>query len=409
MVIPLKICQNRAVRRSKTDSRFQPGELEEPDVTWVGCPEKELGSYPRIRIPVPERPGTRWVRRMPGTPGSGGLRGAPRAAAGGRQRKGAPWSRKKQSPISRSGLLQRRSKEMRIVRIFLSALAFLALAASSTADLPSKEYEKHLHRGRELLDKKNYERAIVELKKAESLAPGQTIAALTTLHRAYEQTGQPDEAIKACESFIESAKAPGLKAKAYNLLGIWLLRQASKEAGKLTESEQAFRKALELSSGKAYNARISLAEVLNRDGNEEEALSVLKEYPPYDPADSRGSLPLGPVSDHTYDQLTELLLSRDPEPPILLWGSVEPPTKKHARQPRYTKTARKKGTQGVVIVRAIIDKEGRVTTAEVIKGLPNGLAEEAIQAIKGWSFRPATFRGRPVAVYYNLSVNFRLQ
>jgi outer membrane biosynthesis protein TonB len=38
-----------------------------------------------------------------------------------------------------------------------------------------------------------------------------------------------------------------------------------------------------------------------------------------------------------------------------------------------------------------------------------GLEESATSAVKTWTFKPATLNGRPVSVYYNLTVNFRLQ
>jgi len=62
-----------------------------------------------------------------------------------------------------------------------------------------------------------------------------------------------------------------------------------------------------------------------------------------------------------------------------------------------------------VIVQATIDCEGRVTNVTVLQGLSHGLTEAAVDAISRWRFEPATFNGRPVTVYYNLTVNFRLQ
>ncbi|XP_020900709.1 uncharacterized protein LOC110239335 [Exaiptasia diaphana] len=99
----------------------------------------------------------------------------------------------------------------------------------------------------------------------------------------------------------------------------------------------------------------------------------------------------------------------EPEGPIHVGGDVQKPEKVSAPQPQYTEIARKARIQGVVIVQAIIDKAGNVTNVKVLKGLPMGLSEQAVEAIKKWKFKPATLNGKPVDVYYNLTVNFRLQ
>lgn len=98
-----------------------------------------------------------------------------------------------------------------------------------------------------------------------------------------------------------------------------------------------------------------------------------------------------------------------PEGPIIVAGDVVAPEKVNAPPPVYTEIARKARVQGVVIVQAIIDKEGNVTNVKVLKGLPMGLEDAAVDAVKRWQFKPATLNGKPVAVYYNLTVNFRIQ
>jgi len=101
--------------------------------------------------------------------------------------------------------------------------------------------------------------------------------------------------------------------------------------------------------------------------------------------------------------------SPEPEGPIRVGGDVVPPVKITAPSPQYTEIARKARIQGVVIVEAIIDKQGIVTNVKILKTLPMGLDQAAADAVKKWRFKPATLNGKPVAVIYNLTVNFRLQ
>jgi protein TonB len=99
----------------------------------------------------------------------------------------------------------------------------------------------------------------------------------------------------------------------------------------------------------------------------------------------------------------------EPTGPLQVGGDVQAPVKLDAPPPQYTEIARKARIQGVVIVQAIINKEGSVENVKVLKGLPMGLDQAAIDAIKRWRFKPATLNGKPVTVYYNLTVNFTLQ
>ena len=78
-------------------------------------------------------------------------------------------------------------------------------------------------------------------------------------------------------------------------------------------------------------------------------------------------------------------------------------------EPQYTEVARKAREAGVVIVEAIIDKNGNVDKVKVLKGLPMGLSEAAEDAVKRWKFKPGTLNGEPVDVIFNLTVNFTLQ
>ena len=95
--------------------------------------------------------------------------------------------------------------------------------------------------------------------------------------------------------------------------------------------------------------------------------------------------------------------------PLKVGGDVLPPQKLYGPQPFYTEKAKRDRIQGVVILEAVVDEKGRVRAVKVLKGLPGGLTESAVNTVKKWRFKPATNNGEPVAVYFNLTTRFSLQ
>ena len=95
--------------------------------------------------------------------------------------------------------------------------------------------------------------------------------------------------------------------------------------------------------------------------------------------------------------------------PLRVAGAVTPPEKISGAPPVYPETARMARVSGTVIVQAIIDEHGDVTDVKVLKGLPMGLDQAAVEAVKIWKFKPSTLLGRPVKVYYVLTVNFQIE
>jgi protein TonB len=95
--------------------------------------------------------------------------------------------------------------------------------------------------------------------------------------------------------------------------------------------------------------------------------------------------------------------------PRRVGGNVKPPTVVYRVEPDYTEEARKSRLQGIVIIEAIIDTQGNVTEARVLKGLAGGLDASALAAVRQWKFRPGTLDGKAVPVIFDLMVRFRLQ
>ncbi len=78
-------------------------------------------------------------------------------------------------------------------------------------------------------------------------------------------------------------------------------------------------------------------------------------------------------------------------------------------QPLYTEEARQRRIQGVVILQGIVDEEGNVRNLKVVKGLPFGLDQKAIEGVYQWKFKPSIHEGKPVAVHFYFTVNYWLQ
>ncbi|MDX6443313.1 MAG: hypothetical protein QOH71_387 [Blastocatellia bacterium] len=77
-------------------------------------------------------------------------------------------------------------------------------------------------------------------------------------------------------------------------------------------------------------------------------------------------------------------------------------------EPSYTDYARNHGVQGTVVLRCIFSSTGQVTNIHVVKGLPDGLTERAIDAAKRIKFKPAMKDGQPVSMWMELQYNFHL-
>lgn len=75
---------------------------------------------------------------------------------------------------------------------------------------------------------------------------------------------------------------------------------------------------------------------------------------------------------------------------------------------RYPEMARRAGIEGRVYVQFIVNKQGDVEEARVIRGIGGGADEEALRVVNEAKFRPGMQRGQPVRVQYSLPIVFKL-
>ncbi len=88
-------------------------------------------------------------------------------------------------------------------------------------------------------------------------------------------------------------------------------------------------------------------------------------------------------------------------------GDVSAPVPIHKPSPGYPAQARLYGVQGSVTLRIVVDTEGNVTDARVLKGLGWGLDEEAARTVQKWKFKPGMRNGVPVHVAVLVRLDFQ--
>jgi periplasmic protein TonB len=76
-------------------------------------------------------------------------------------------------------------------------------------------------------------------------------------------------------------------------------------------------------------------------------------------------------------------------------------------QPMYPPLARSARIQGVVVLQALISKQGTIENLTILTGHPM-LAPAAIEAVRQWRYRPYMLNGEPVEVETQVTVNFSL-
>ena len=97
-----------------------------------------------------------------------------------------------------------------------------------------------------------------------------------------------------------------------------------------------------------------------------------------------------------------------PSPDVFVPREIEPAPITPIR-PEYPELARKAGIEGTVIVKILIDREGMVRDAIVVRGVGAGLDQAAVEAIRQTRYTPAIQNNQPIAVWVAQPVYFRLR
>lgn len=93
--------------------------------------------------------------------------------------------------------------------------------------------------------------------------------------------------------------------------------------------------------------------------------------------------------------------------PVRVGGSIKEPMLIKKVPPVYPPIAQSAGVTGVVIVEALIDFDGSVREARILRSVAL-LDQAALDAVRQWVFQPTVLNGAPVQVVMTVTVNFSL-
>ncbi|MGH9836522.1 MAG: TonB family protein [Blastocatellia bacterium] len=94
--------------------------------------------------------------------------------------------------------------------------------------------------------------------------------------------------------------------------------------------------------------------------------------------------------------------------PILPMSSSSRPTILYREKAEYSQEARDNGIEGTVQLSVVFGADGQIRDLKIVRGLPHGLTEKAIEAANKIRFEPAMKDGQPVNVRGMLEYSFNL-
>jgi protein TonB len=133
------------------------------------------------------------------------------------------------------------------------------------------------------------------------------------------------------------------------------------------------------------------------------------------PGGVEGGVPGGIVSGIVGGLVPTGVLPAPPPPPappvdrgpVRVGGAITAPALVSRVEPEYPHVAVSAHVQGVVILEAVVDREGRVEHVEVLRSI-RLLDAAAIAAVKQWRYSPLLLNGNPERFVLTVTVSFSL-
>jgi TonB family protein len=317
--------------------------------------------------------------------------------------------------------LRRLNAPLTLCLAVIMSLAGLARAAGASPQPASAtSVDAKLAAAQALFDQHQIEAAAAAFKEANEAAGGRCGQCLLGLARSLQRLGHLDTAIGTTREAVTALAGNPLQGRAYCQLGDQLLL-GEVTATAAAEAEEMYGSALNAGAGYRAEALSGIAEARLQLDRYQQAIEAARDSLAVSRsgetagrarsticrAQRRGDLPSRAFL--LRDAVPNAYRPTDEQDPLRVGGPVSKPVKVYAPPPVYTEEARKQRLQGVVIIEAVIDREGCISDDHILKGMPLGLSRAAVAAVEKWVFEPATLTGTPVKVWYTLTINFQVE
>ena len=78
--------------------------------------------------------------------------------------------------------------------------------------------------------------------------------------------------------------------------------------------------------------------------------------------------------------------------------------------PVYPPSAKRRGIEGWVKVRFVVNPRGEVQDVSIVDAKPPGVFDDSVtRCVFGWRFQPGTVDGTPVSAWVETTVRFELE
>jgi protein TonB len=106
--------------------------------------------------------------------------------------------------------------------------------------------------------------------------------------------------------------------------------------------------------------------------------------------------PATPLPANAWVDVTPLPVGGDVQAPVILSRVV----------PVYPEALRRGRMAGNVVLQCVIDRQGHIRDAHVVRSSFGGFDQAALDAVRRWHFLPGSLHGKPVETYFDLTIRF---